>query len=284
MGLQEQAILVSLSIKTWSARKNDKETTQEILFTKGAKANSGNFSKRLLSKEYVQKYLDIASSARDYHKTMTMPWTEGKGMLSMKFYQQYVEKMNDFKDQFEYVVHNEFIPNYASYIDLDKDSLNGLHRIEDYPTQEKIAKKFGFSVEFEPIPDTNDLRISMSSSEREELKKSIESHLKDKQVQAMTDLWRRLYDCVSNMHKVLSNDKGKVHDSLLEKVIDLTELLPDMNLMEDQKLEQMRQEVVSKLCTHDISDLRKDKVVRSQVASDAKALSDAMVGYLGEDS
>jgi hypothetical protein len=44
--------------------------------------------------------------------------------------------------------------------------LNGLFREEDYPTVEKLRKKFGVKLEVLPIPSGADFRVQMSAEEQ----------------------------------------------------------------------------------------------------------------------
>ena len=46
----------------------------------------------------------------------------------------------------------------------------------------------------------------------------------------------RVYDAVAHMNSVLSNEKPKIHQTLTEKMKRLVDILPDLNLNDDENL------------------------------------------------
>ena len=50
MSLSSSALLVSLTVKQWSARKYDKTVSEQVCETNEAKRGSGNFNKQLINK------------------------------------------------------------------------------------------------------------------------------------------------------------------------------------------------------------------------------------------
>jgi len=59
--LSSRAMLCSLSISMWSARKHDPEASEEIAQRHGAQANAGRYHKVLLPKEALAEILKIVS-------------------------------------------------------------------------------------------------------------------------------------------------------------------------------------------------------------------------------
>jgi len=74
--LSSRAMLCSLSISMWSARKHDPDASQEIAQRHGAQADAGRYHKVLLPKEALAEVQKIVSDARQEHYFMTLPWDD----------------------------------------------------------------------------------------------------------------------------------------------------------------------------------------------------------------
>jgi hypothetical protein len=72
--LSSRAMLCSLSISTWSARKHDRDASEEIAVRHGAQTDSGRYHKLLVPKEALAEVQKIVSEARQEHYFMTLPW------------------------------------------------------------------------------------------------------------------------------------------------------------------------------------------------------------------
>ena len=74
--LSSRAMLCSLSICQWSARKHDPEASAEIAARHGAQCNAGRYHKVLLPPEAFSELKSIAGEARREHYFMTLPWDD----------------------------------------------------------------------------------------------------------------------------------------------------------------------------------------------------------------
>ena len=92
--LSSRAMLCSLSISMWSARKHDPEASEEIAQRHGAQADAGRYHKVLLPKEALAEIHKIVSEARQEHYFMTLPWDDnGYRVLPAAAYMDHAEKM-----------------------------------------------------------------------------------------------------------------------------------------------------------------------------------------------
>ena len=71
--LSQKAVLASLSISQWSARKLDKKVTEEIHARNHAEPHAGRYNKLLIAREGLQKVQHVAGEARTFHYAMTQP-------------------------------------------------------------------------------------------------------------------------------------------------------------------------------------------------------------------
>ena len=84
VSLASRAMLCSLSICQWSARKHDPEASEEIAARHGAQANAGRYNKVLLPPEALGDLKRIAGEARREHYFMTLPWDDA-GYRTQRF-------------------------------------------------------------------------------------------------------------------------------------------------------------------------------------------------------
>src|SRR5215470_247730 len=103
--LSSRAMLCSLSISMWSARKHDPDASEEIAVRHGAHADAGRYHKVLLPKEALAEIQKIVSEARQEHYFMTLPWDDdGYRVLPAAAYMDHVEKMRTLAKRFEAAV------------------------------------------------------------------------------------------------------------------------------------------------------------------------------------
>ena len=92
--LSARAMLCSLSISMWSARKHDPEASEEIAQRHGAQPDAGRYHKVLLPKAALAEVQKIVSEARQEHYFMTLPWDDnGYRVLPAAAYMDHTERM-----------------------------------------------------------------------------------------------------------------------------------------------------------------------------------------------
>ena len=101
VSLSSRAMLCSLSISTWSARKHDRDASEEIAARHGAQSDAGRYHKMLLPKAALAEIQKIVSEARQEHCFMTLPWDDnGYRVLPAAVYMDHVEKMHGLATKF----------------------------------------------------------------------------------------------------------------------------------------------------------------------------------------
>ncbi|BCO09301.1 hypothetical protein GF1_16770 [Desulfolithobacter dissulfuricans] len=279
--LTEKAMLVTLSISQWTARKLDKEVTETAAEQYHADTRAGRYNKLLVPKKALAMITTCANAARKFHYEQTLPWHDnGARILPAENYLHYSQNMQDLKLKFEKAV-AEFLQRYDEYREEAKLLLGNMFRYADYPTWEKLEEKFKFSVSVSPLPSGQDFRVGIADEEIRRIQQDLEARLVDAQVEAMKDLWQRLYKAVSHMADKLTDLDGRFKNSLVGNLCDLVDLLPRLNLTNDPVLEQMRRDVEESLCIYEPEELRKNPVARKEAAEAAIFITAAMEGYMG---
>ena len=171
--LSSRAMLCSLSISMWPARKHDPEASKEIAQRHGAQADAGRYHKVLLPKAALAEIQKIASDARQEHYFMTLPWDDnGYRVLPAAAYMDHTEKMRELSNRFAPAV-DALAQQFGQLVEGAKGRLGGLFRGEDYPTPQDLRSKFSFETKVMPLPDAGDFRVTRGDDEKERIKRQI---------------------------------------------------------------------------------------------------------------
>src|SRR5262249_49231809 len=157
--IQTKSMLATLSISMFSPRKTDKKVTREVIDQHQAAESAGKFVKQLLPEEALEAIKKLQNEARQFHYENTLPWSdEGGRILPSAHYMTYVDKMREFGARFDPLV-DAFLERYEEYKETARSRLNGMFNPNDYPSKERVRKKFKFKSAFLPFPDGADFRV-----------------------------------------------------------------------------------------------------------------------------
>lgn len=281
--IHSRALLVSLNISTWTARKFDRKVTDAVNAEYAASHDAGRFNKMLLpgDAEEYRSLIRVATAARTDHYMNTLAWADdGWRLLASDNYMDYAAKMRAWQRAFEsgYAV---FKVAYPQMRDDSKILLNGMWRANDYPTLSELDQKFAFEVRYAPLPARGDLRLDLPAAEIEAIEAQVEDRVTAATRDAMKDAWARLTDVVAKMHERLSDPTAIFRDTLVGNLRDVTDVLSRMNVTGDVDLEIMRQRVVRELGVFEPATLRADADVRADTAQKAQDILDAMTQMFG---
>lgn len=264
--LQEQSILVSLSISKWTARKHDKKITDEVKQQHNASDDAGRYNKMLAAKSDLEEIQKIEGEARNFHYDNTLPWGENERLLSAANYFNYLTEMGKLKSKFE-IAKNDFIQKYPSIILEARIRLNGMFNEKDYPKAESIGDKFDFNFKFFPTPDT-DFRVKLKDDEVQRLKAHFETEVTNRLAEAVKDIWTRIKDQLIAMRDRLSQKDAIFRDSLFDNLKELVGLIPKLNVTGDADIQAACDEMVKLIADPDA--VRKNSNLRNQKAEEVQ--------------
>jgi hypothetical protein len=265
--IQNSAMLVDLNISVWTGRKMDKQVSEEIDASKNTKARAGNYHKKLLAgTEQLDKLQKFVSSARIWHYSQTLPWSDGGSrMLPMKNFFDYKATLGDYETQFMEMV-EDFKRVYPTLVSASAFQLGELFNSDEYPDVSTLDNKFKFKYVFLPVPEIGDFRIDVNEEHKKELQLQYQQFYDNKLTDAMSDVWNRLHECLTRISTKLSGDEKQIfRDSLVNNAVDLCELLTKLNVTNDPKLEHARKQLESAMLGVSANDLRKDDALRGDV-------------------
>jgi hypothetical protein len=276
--IQDKAMLASLNISQWTARKMDKGASQTTAETYHAEASEISTYKSTIQKKHLDKIQKIVGKARTMHYKFTTPYTFSKGqaILATAMLPDYMAEGSKLIREFDAAV-SDFMAVYADVRNEAKGSLGDLYNDFDYPNEQQLRRKFSISYDFAPIPKGSHLQISISEDELAEMQKDIEEKVKDSMSIAMDELWQRVYQVTSALKERMTPQAGQdktFRDTLIGNIAELADILPKMNITGDAQLDEVAADLRRDLAGYDPATLRVDRGMRKEAARRADAILD----------
>lgn len=282
--ISSKAMLVSLNISGWAARRLDEAASVEIAKQHGAdRTRAGNYNKCLIDTkaESFKAVKQAEDRIRKYHYEHTLPWAQsGAQLLTQAAFFEYAAEMQKLSVLWEQSV-AAFVEDYARLKANARHELNGLYKEDDYPDQDELQEKYKFGIVYLPVPESGDWRVELGAEREAAIRAGIDQQVADAVETAMKDLAKRLYEPVRHMADKLGTPGAIFRDSLVENVREMCELLPKLNLADDKELAALRDEVRDKLTLTLPETIRTDAVLRAEKAREAHEIARKMAAYMG---
>ena len=225
------------------------------------------------------KLISAAAKLRNEWRKQTLPWLdESVRILPSDLFMKYRERMVKARSEYEKIT-NDFISRYPAICEKMPNRLKGLLDERKLPTVAELKQKFAVTLNVFPLPTMKDFRIGNSEEEKKEILKQAEDSMQEASKRMMGNVWGQLSGLVSKIVERLSTPDKKFHDTLITNLIEFCIDLPKMNLTDDVELENVRKEVIKKLCMLKPDNLRHDKAERKVAAKEAKMLVKKMSEY-----
>jgi len=281
MSLQNEAVIVRLSIGQWTARKLDKIVSKETAVRYNAEPESGRYNKLLIAKEELSEINRIASKARVFHDKNSVPWDDAGGrILPAVHFLDYTKEMNRLKIEFDNAWRKFVDERYDSLREKARARLGNMYHDADYPRRSQLSGKFRFTVDIEPVPISEDFRVTLQKSDEKRVKKELESRLQASLTAATKDLFNRLVTVIEHFVEKVSDKDSIFRDSLLGNIEELVVLLPRLNVANDPELASVITAIKRNILVYEPDVIRKDPKVRTTAAADADAILAKMSGYV----
>lgn len=263
------AMLVELSIGTWTGRKLDKRASQDVTSQNNADKGVANVHKKLLGDcaelDAVQKF---TANARNTHYACTMPWSDtGLRLLPTTQYFKYTQEMSALQNEYQRLV-QVFLDAYSWEIQNSQLKLGALFNSDEYPTADSLTSKFRFKMNYMPLPDVGDWRVAIGGETESALRSQYEGYYRAQLQAAMGDVWKRAHEALTKMSDRLdyADDMTKkvFRDSLVTNVHDMIELLGACNVTNDPVMSAAQRDLDEAMRGITPDALREDPYLRAE--------------------
>lgn len=282
MNLTDKAMLASLTIRQWSAKKHDRKISQEVASAHGVDVTMGRYNKALVSKSALEKIQKIANQARQDFYFHTLPWKDdGSRILTAAGFYKLAPVVRKHDDAWQ-VATAELFDNYASYLEAAPTLLGTAYNPADYPSESDLRTKFGFEFRVSPLPEAGDFRVKLADEELSAIRQQITDTVQESAKEGMRDVWGRMQVVVARMADKLNAYKvtddgveGVFRDSLVENIRELLDVIPALNLTDDPAIVRFANDMKN-LCQFDAETLRENDTIRTSTAKHADEILSKM--------
>lgn len=264
--------------------KKDKSESVRLNSRKGAKQDVASVTKRLFGKSQTAKVVSSYGALKKYFNAHTMPWDDnGERLLPAEKFFDFMQEvrvlLNDIEDS-----EKEFLDEYEMNVHRRRQEIGDFN--VEFPTREKIQRRFYNEVKTKPIPEFNDdIRDFNVGDVVDQLDEEVNQRVQS----TLTDSFQRLHDVVGHMATRLreydiAKQQGKkrirLHDSILGNIAELTNILPGLNITGDRDLDNMVKGIQEMIGDYDTDDLRKYPTIRKDAIVEAEKMVSAMDAFI----
>lgn len=278
--LSGSAMLLDLHISTYTGRKQDKATAEEVNTAKNAKSKkASSVYKSLFADDAdLEAIVAYGGRVRSWLYEVTLPWSDGGTRLvpTSKFF-DISHELKGHEDEFFLLV-QRFLNNYSTRVSAQAFKLGKFFSATEYPSAGEIENKFGFTYVFTPVPQAGDFRVDLPAEALAQVEANFEQAVSKRVQTVMQEPWDRLYKEVSHIKdKMIDKADGKpqkLYQSMLDNALALCETLKSLNIMNDPDLEAARRSLELSLTDVDIKSLRQSPEVRESIKVKMQDLTD----------
>ena len=277
--ISSSAMLVDLTIKTWTGFKMDKKVSCEVDTINSTQTKAGNYNKPLLAGDTsLSEIQKVVTMVRTYHNSVTIPWSNsGIRLLPTALFLEYKKEIARLERVYQDIV-DSFLPAYAGKIEVAKVALGDLFNRDDYPCLDEVHSKFHMSIKYLPVPESGDFRVNIGAQGLEELKHEYEEQYKKNIENSMEDVWDRLHAALEKLSYGLrlkeDGTPGRVFQSVFDNATQLCSVLTSLNITGDTRLEAMRVQLENTLRGVDAQDCKQNYKIRVDTRSAIDSLLD----------
>lgn len=277
--LSSSAMLVSLSISLWTARKLDKKVSNDVDISNSTMTKAGNYHKNLLAgDDSLASIQKLAGLIKTYHLTQTSPWNDnGDRLLTTSQFFDYKQEMARLEKQYWDLV-KDFVAGYGTRISAAAFQLGSLFDRDEYPDVDQVISKFGFRVKYAPLPESGDWRVDINNEGLNDLKDSYDKLYESNLEKISADNYDRLFKILTQLSFGLRTNedgtKGKLYDSVLDNAKELCGLLTHFNVKKDTQLEAMRSQLEDNITGINCKDIKDSDYVRVTLKREVDSILD----------
>lgn len=277
MALQNNAVLVRISIGKFDPKRKNKKAAEEYSQRHGVDAKMHSAADTLVPPEYTEHIGNLAAAARNLVARYTLPWQDrGYRLCPMGQLTRLMDEVAALRSQWKAAT-DKFIKNYDFIVDEARVRLNGAFDERHYPSAKEITSRFRFEVDYAPVPERGHFVVDSEAEAIAEIVAEEEAKTKDRVADAMQDLRDRLVERLGHLATKCAEygkdgKKSKMHETTLGNLVELLDDIPRMLVDDDPVLLAAVKQTKDAIDGVDIEGLRNSEEVRKDVAERASKI------------
>jgi len=280
--LSSASMLVDYTASVFTGNKKDVSASKELELAKKTDPNVANVHKKLLGNcpelVAVQKFV---GNVRNTHYSMTLPWSDmGMRLLPTSTFFKYKKQMTKLEQEFHKLV-EKFFDIYEDAVVNAQTILGDLYNPDNYPPLDVLRHKFGWRLNFVPLPTSGDFRVEMEQEQAKALAEEYDKHysamfgkavdsLMNDPSKGLVSYLARLSDRLDYQDK---EDKKTFRDTVVSNITDMLEDLLVPLADKDERLLTLTRQLMDTFEGISPDALREDGVLRQNTK---KSVDDAI--------
>lgn len=302
--IASSAVLGSISISVFTGRKKDKATEAEVKESKGARSSrAASVHKNLFADcPQLDAIIAHAAKARLWFNSVTLPWNDnGMRLIPTSYYFEIANDAKTYEAEFTRLV-NAFLKVYATEVSKQAFALGTMFDRTEYPDVTHVGSKFAFAISIQPVPLAGDFRVDTNNETIAALQEQYEVDAQRRIKDAMADAWNRVRESVEHIRdrmeavieyepgaeqvtdpdtgevKIIKTRRPKLHDSMVDKGLELCSVLSHLNVTNDPALEEVRKDLERALVHVDMKSLKESPEMQQSTKSKMEEILAKMNG------
>ncbi len=276
-------VLVTLNISNWDANRQDRRVSAAVADANEVKDKRlCRLRKSLLPKtEVMDRLYAVIRAARTFHYENTHAWMhDGPRILATNNFDAYMKQMRRYKADFEAAV-LDFIAQYDDIKNEAQGVLGKLFDATDYPDKSYLRRRYDFETKIQPMPASDGLlELGLEPTEADAFRRKLEADMAETFQRANRRLWEDLYERLEKLYGKLSDEKAYVKEETIAAVRELAELLPRMNITNDEKLEALAARLKTSLAGLSAASVKNNPSVREKAVADTQTVFNVMQSFM----
>lgn len=231
--LAEKALLIRLITGGWRPSVVDEEVQERVRAENNAAEGHGRYTKFLLTSDAFKWVNAVRRKMRWAHVLATLPWQDTWRLIPVHEYDAYKKRFARFEAEM-IKARNDFRNQYEHWKEEARHRLGDLYDESEYPTADEASQRFWLRYEVGTVPDVNHFIADVSDEERAEIIRSVTEQNERRIKAAIEDLYQRVGNLLESARASL--DKEKFSTALWEKVRDIIDVIPRLNITGEGEL------------------------------------------------
>ena len=276
VSLATSGMIVNVEVNVWSATKQDRTISKEVTTAYKADDEAARVVKHLLAGDPLhKKLLNHRQTVYNWVKKRTYDWSGSNRYLPMINLEKFKKEFNELEHEYM-KLRDEFVEKYPDIVAAMAFKQGDLFDANEYPSAQEVGARFRMKLFVHPVPET-DFRVAIANDIKEELERHYATEASNKVEEIMRDATERLVDFIKRIahacREAESETDGKVrrpkvYEGTIDGAKEMCEMLKDFNLTGDQRLEEMRQDLLATLNDVTAKDIRDSDATRAHVKSE----------------
>jgi hypothetical protein len=268
--ISSSAMLVELSISTWTARKLDRTATATVNKQNNADPDVARVNKNLLSGvDQLAAITKYASAVRNWMYAQTLPWSDlGARLVSTATFFDFKRELDAKQVEF-YKMVDEFLDVYPTLISAQAFKLGAMFDRDEFPTVDDLRGKFRLHASFMPVPEVGDFRVDIGNEGMRLLQEQYEASYNARLNAAMSDVSKRLIEGLAHVSDRLTPDESgerkMFQRTMLEKLAETVSSVRALNITRNEALDKMAAMTEKAIENVDIDFLKENETARDKL-------------------